>query len=60
MSQDNVFSYLTGALDGDILKVIKWRIPDLERIEFIDNSMISYRNHDDYTDCIIKHDNEYK
>lgn len=59
ISGNNVFSYLTGTLDGDILKVVKWRTPDLERVKFIDDTMISYRNPKDCPDCIIRHNNEY-
>ncbi len=57
VSGKNVFSYLTGTVEGGILKVVKWRVPDLESVAFIDDSFISYRNPKQYEDCIIRNPN---
>ncbi len=54
ISGKNVFSYLTGRLDGRILKVVKWRVPDLEPESFLDDSMVSYRDPSKYEDCLIR------
>lgn len=54
ISGKNVFSYLTGRVDGDILKVVKWRVPDLEQVAFINDAMVDYRDPANYEDCIIR------
>lgn len=53
----NVFSYLTGTVNDGILEVAKWRVPDLERVQFLDDSMVSYRDPKENENCIIRNPN---
>jgi len=53
ISSKNTFSYLTGTLKEGILKIVKWRVPDLSQSEFIDGSMVSYRDPEKSEECLI-------
>jgi hypothetical protein len=57
ISSKNTFSYLTGTLREGILKVVKWRVPDLTASEFIDGSMVSYRDPEKSEECLIRKPN---
>ena len=54
ISEKNTFSYLTGTLREGILKVVKWRVPDLYPSEFLDGSMVSYRDPEKSEECLIR------
>lgn len=54
ISAKNTFSYLTGTLREGILKVVKWRVPDLSPMEFLDGSMVSYRDPEKSQECLIR------
>jgi hypothetical protein len=56
ISAKNSFSYLTGTLCEGILKVVKWSVPDLSPSEFLDGSMVSYRDPEKSQECLIYKD----
>lgn len=50
-------SYLTGTLKDGILEVVKWQVPELIQVPFIDDSMIQRRNPDEAGPCLIRKPN---
>lgn len=50
-------AYLTGTLNEGILRVSKWQVPELVRVEFIDEQMEQIRNPEEAGICLIRNCN---
>lgn len=52
--QKSFNSYLTGTLQDGILEVVKWQVPELIKVPFIDEKMVQRRNPDEAGICLIR------
>lgn len=50
----NFHAYLTGTLRDGILKVVKWSVPELLRVPFIDDRMEQTRSIEEAGVCLIQ------
>ncbi len=52
-------SYLTGTLSEGILEVVKWQVPELIQVPFIDDKVKQRRNPNEAGPCLIRRPNVF-